>query len=49
MSDNQEQVLLTYSVLDDSYENGKIRFVGGLQDADAGSPAVPCARKDGER
>jgi hypothetical protein len=38
MSD--KQVLLTYSVLDNLYQNGLVRFAGGLQDAVSGTPTV---------
>jgi hypothetical protein len=35
-----KQVLLTYSVLDDSYSNGSIRYLRGLRDAAAWVPDV---------
>jgi hypothetical protein len=35
MSD--KQVIVTYSVLDGSYQNGALRFLRGLQDANAES------------
>jgi hypothetical protein len=38
MSD--KQTLLTYSVLDDEYSNGSVRYARGLRDAEAGTPTV---------
>jgi hypothetical protein len=36
----KKQTLLTYSVLDDKYSNGSIRYLRGLRDAAAGVPNV---------
>ena len=38
MSD--KQVIVTYSVLDDLYNNGSIRYIRGLPDADSSAPTV---------
>jgi hypothetical protein len=37
---NDKQVLMTYSVLNNLYSNGSIRYVRGLQDAASGTPDV---------
>jgi hypothetical protein len=34
------KVLLTYSVLDNVYENGKVQFVEGMEDANSSTPTV---------